>query len=264
MSVPYGAHRYLACHGIIGRSSGDLSTIYRGAYAAGHVGFFCLVDEPRSIRFVEGHSLPASIPRPDNIVRTSRGTTGNALLLLDLVVPRLLFPSPSRSSRACILCHPIKVHYLSSYRVSWPWSWHASADTIGPLDHPIAAQCAVARQPNWPARKKRYEILSWRARCVWERQRGERGGGKKREDDAVRVTNICSRILIRSSRDPAFRPSRDGWLIKCSCKYSHTYIRILLRRRISEGLIYAMVKEGDYFRVRDCRIMAVIYCTIQC
>jgi len=76
-------------------------------------GFFCLADEPRSIRFVEGHSLPVSISRPDNIVRTSRGTTGSALLLLDLIF-RLLSLFPSRSSRACILCQSIKVHYLSS------------------------------------------------------------------------------------------------------------------------------------------------------
>jgi len=53
-------------------------------------------------------------------------------------------------------------------------------------------------------------------------------------------------------------------LIKCSRKYSHTRIRALLRRRISEGLIYAAVNEGDYFGLRDCRIMPVIYCTIQC
>jgi len=68
-------------------------------------------------------------------------------------------------------------------------------------------------------------------------------------------------MRVRSfSRDPLARLM----LIKCSRKYSHTRIRALLRRRISEGLIYAAVNEGDYFGPRDCRIMAVIYCTIQC
>lgn len=52
-------------------------------------------------------------------------------------------------------------------------------------------------------------------------------------------------------------------LIKCSRKYSHTRVRALLRR-ISEGVIYVTVKEKDYFRACDCRITAIIYCTIQC
>lgn len=58
VSVPYGAHRYLTCHGIIGRSSGDLSTITAAHTLLDTWFLFYLADEPRSIRFVEGHSLP--------------------------------------------------------------------------------------------------------------------------------------------------------------------------------------------------------------
>lgn len=181
MSVPYGVHRYLACHGIIGRSSGDLSTIYRGAYVAGHVVSFASRMRPRSIRFVEGHSLPVSIPRPDNIVLPEEPLEARFFCSISFLVFSLFLSlsfSPSRFSRERILCHPIKVHYLSSYRVFWPWSWHASADTIGPLDHPIAAQCTVARQPNWPAWKKGTKSFH-EGRSV--------KGKEKKKDDVVHV-----------------------------------------------------------------------------
>lgn len=89
--------------------------------------------------------------------------------------------------------------------------------------------------------------------------------GRKREKGWYRAHYRFLRydpreILSRSSVSPKQAMSR---LIKCSRKYSHTRVRALLRR-ISEGVIYVTVKEKDYFRTCDCRIMAVIYCTIQC
>lgn len=58
---------------------------------------------------------------------------------------------PRLSFQLCNIRHPIGANYLSRYRMSGPWSWHANTDTIDALDHPITELCALLRLSSFAA-----------------------------------------------------------------------------------------------------------------